>query len=59
MIRPKIKIEDYYDGFSIIYLNAETGVEEMRYDFNQEDTREALKWAFQVLGYETDYEVIC
>lgn len=58
MTKPIIVIEDYYDGFSIVMLNAETRVEEQRFALNQEESLERLKWVFQTLGFETEYEEI-
>lgn len=48
----KIKVEDYYDGFAI-------DVDGVRYDFDQEDTRELLVDLFRDLGYnDVSYEEV-
>jgi len=48
----KVQIEDLYDGFVII-------VDDERFVFDQEDTREKLVDVFEKLGFTADYEEVC
>lgn len=49
--KPKIEINDYYDGFDIV-------IDGERFSFDQEDTREKLVDVFNKLGYYPTYEEV-
>lgn len=48
----KVQIEDMNDGFAIIIDNE-------RFEFDQEDTREKLVDVFEKLGLTAEYEEVC
>ncbi len=57
--KPKIHIEDYGDGFTIIVYTEDIGKDGKRYYIDQEDNRYSLKKLFETLGFDTTYEEAC
>ena len=51
------EIEDFYDGFSIILRDEESGVVSQR-DFDQEDSLSGLVDVFNQLGIEATYSEV-
>lgn len=47
--KPKVRIEEYYDGFAIY-------VDDKRFSFDQEESKENLVEMFKALGVEATYE---
>jgi len=53
-----VEIEDFYDGFSIILRDEESGVCVSQRDFDQEDSLSGLVDVFNQLGIEATYSEV-
>lgn len=56
--KPKIRVEQYGDGFAIFLLD-KNDESYKTYSFNQEDTVEKLKDLFISLGFKAEYDGSC